>query len=88
MIWKTHLACGPRNKTNCTVINNGLHYDLSPLTTYSQNYIILIDNKTSSKIILNVCHTVIFEYNALCQLTSGACLQNLSQNRYKLFYFK
>lgn len=82
MIWKTHLACGPRIKKNCTVINNGLHYDLSPLTTYSQNYIILMDNKTSSKIILNVCHSVIFEYNALCQSTSGACLQNSSQIGY------
>ncbi|XP_043801990.1 cation-independent mannose-6-phosphate receptor isoform X2 [Apis laboriosa] len=82
MIWKTHLACGPRIKKNCTVINNGLHYDLSPLISYSQNYIILMDNKTSSKIILNVCHSVIFEYNALCQSTSGACLQNLSQIGY------
>ncbi|XP_076766762.1 lysosomal enzyme receptor protein [Xylocopa sonorina] len=79
MIWKTVLACGPRIEKNCTVVDNGLHYDLSPLTRYSQNYVIHMGNRTSPKIILNVCHSVIYEYNALCQIHSGACLQKVNQ---------
>ncbi|XP_031848611.1 lysosomal enzyme receptor protein [Nomia melanderi] len=90
LIWKTALACGPQTVSNCTVINNGSHYDLSSLTKYSENYVIylgsgnsssLVDSGNSSslvdngKIILNVCHSVIFEYDALCETKSGACLQ-------------
>ncbi|XP_029053716.1 cation-independent mannose-6-phosphate receptor isoform X1 [Osmia bicornis bicornis] len=82
MVWKTALACGPRITQSCTVTDNGLHYDLSPLTRYSQNYVIHMGNKTSPKIILNVCHSVIFEYNALCQMHSGACLQDASKSKY------
>lgn len=85
MIWTTALACGPRIKRNCTVTSNGLHYDLSPLTRYSQNYVIHAGNKPSLKIILNVCHSVIFEYNALCQMSSGVCLHNSSNSEYVYF---
>ncbi|XP_050573369.1 cation-independent mannose-6-phosphate receptor isoform X1 [Bombus affinis] len=81
MIWKSVLACGPRIIGNCTVTDKGLHYDLSPLTKYSDNYFVTID-KTLPKIILNICHSVIFEYKALCQSHSGACLQNSSFNEY------
>lgn len=87
MMWKTVLACGPRIKQNCTVTYNGLHYDLSPLTKYSQNYVVHTGNRTSSKIILNICHSVIFEHNALCQLYSGACLQSSTGTEYGYFYF-
>lgn len=87
MIWKSVLACGPRITGNCTVTDKGLHYDLSPLTKYSDNYFVTID-KTSPKIILNICHSVIFEYKALCQSHSGACLQNSSFNEYGYFYLK
>ncbi|XP_076173543.1 lysosomal enzyme receptor protein isoform X2 [Ptiloglossa arizonensis] len=75
MVWETALACSPRIKNNCTVTDNGLHYDLSPLTKHSQNYVIHMGNRMSPKIILNICHSVIFEYNALCQMNSGVCLQ-------------
>lgn len=88
MVWKTALACGRRFTQNCTVMDNGLHYDLSPLTRYSQNYVIHMGNRTSPKIILNVCHSVIFEYNALCQMGSGACLQDASKSKYMCFHFK
>ncbi|XP_076672942.1 lysosomal enzyme receptor protein [Andrena cerasifolii] len=82
MIWKSALACGPRTVQNCTATNNGLHYDLSPLRSSSQNYVIYTGDKTPPMIILNVCHSVIFEYDALCQMRSGACLQNSSGNKY------
>ncbi|XP_043511603.1 cation-independent mannose-6-phosphate receptor isoform X1 [Frieseomelitta varia] len=82
MMWKTAFACGPRIKQNCTVTHNGLHYDLSPLTKYSQNYVVHTGNRISSKIILNICHSVIFEHNALCQLRSGACLQSSTGTEY------
>ncbi|OAD52268.1 Cation-independent mannose-6-phosphate receptor [Eufriesea mexicana] len=82
LIWKTSFACGPRTTIqNCSVTENGLHYDLSPLTSYSHNYVIYMSNKVFPKIILNVCHSVIFEYGALC-LHSGACLQNSSKTEY------
>lgn len=84
MIWKSALACGPRTVQNCTATNNGLHYDLSPLTSSSQNYVIYTGDKTPPMIILNVCHSVIFEYDALCQMRSGACLHNSSGNKYEL----
>ncbi|XP_053979420.1 cation-independent mannose-6-phosphate receptor [Hylaeus volcanicus] len=74
-VWKTALACAPPTVQNCTVIDNGFHYDLSPLTRYSENYVIRVGTELLPKIILNICHSVIFEYNALCQMRSGACLQ-------------
>ncbi|XP_076288109.1 lysosomal enzyme receptor protein isoform X2 [Lasioglossum baleicum] len=80
--WRSAHACSPRTKQKCTVTNNGSHYDLSPLTKYSSNYVIHMGDVNSPKIILNVCHTVIYEYGALC-LKSAACLQ---QNSSKIEY--
>ncbi|XP_076649828.1 lysosomal enzyme receptor protein [Halictus rubicundus] len=83
LLWKTALACGPQTQQNCTVTNNGSHYDLSSLTNYTENYVIRTGNGNLPKIILNVCHNVIFGYKALCQIKSGACLQ---QNSSKVEY--
>lgn len=85
LIWRTVAACGRRTTQNCTLTDKatGFHYDLSPLTKYAENYLIPLGNKTAPKIILNVCHSVIFEYDALCQMTDGACLQDPNKNRYK-----
>ncbi|KAK2588804.1 hypothetical protein KPH14_001679 [Odynerus spinipes] len=75
MIWTTAFACGKRKEIDCTVVDpsNGSHYDLSPLKRYSENYVIYSGNNTSLKIILNVCHSVIFGHDALCHKDSGAC---------------
>nr|XP_033325303.1 cation-independent mannose-6-phosphate receptor isoform X2 [Megalopta genalis] len=83
LLWRTALACGPRTQKPCIVSHNGSHYDLSSLTMYSTNYAIRTGNKNLPKIILNVCHSVIFEYDALCQIQSGACLK---QNSSKIEY--
>ncbi|KAL6258138.1 hypothetical protein P5V15_010058 [Pogonomyrmex californicus] len=83
MIWKTALACGPRTQTNCTVVNDGRYYDLSPLTRFTENYEISINNMTYPKIILNVCHSTIHQYSAICPIKSGACLDDpKNPNRY------
>ncbi|XP_072743361.1 cation-independent mannose-6-phosphate receptor isoform X2 [Anoplolepis gracilipes] len=77
MVWKTALACGPRFQTNCTVVNNGLHYDLSPLTRSSNNYVIRMRNEMKlPKIVLNVCQSIIRQYDSMCPIKSGACLDD------------
>lgn len=76
MIWKTALACLPKTQTNCTVVNDGHHYDLSVLTRASENYVIPLKNETNSpKIMLNVCQSII-HHGAICPLQSGACLDD------------
>ncbi|KAL2725452.1 cation-independent mannose-6-phosphate receptor isoform X1 [Vespula squamosa] len=77
MIWSSAFACANRKEINCTVTNSdGSHYDLSPLKRYSENYVIYVGKNTSLKIILNICHSVIFGYDAICQINSGACLHD------------
>ncbi|KAG7213127.1 hypothetical protein KM043_002444 [Ampulex compressa] len=76
MVWKSIVACGPRVQQNCTVSDHGNHYDLSTLTKYSDNYVIRLGDKKPSVIILNICHSVIFQGGAMCQSKSGVCLRN------------
>ncbi|KAL0115499.1 hypothetical protein PUN28_010785 [Cardiocondyla obscurior] len=76
IVWKTALACVPRTQINCTVVNDGRYYDLSPLTRTSENYVIPMKNETkSAKIILNVCQNVI-HHGTTCEFKSGACLED------------
>lgn len=75
MVWRTALACAPRTQTNCTVVNGGQHYNLGLLTRYSENYKIHAENKELSKIVLNVCHSVIRQHGALCPTKTGICLE-------------
>ncbi|XP_014472689.1 PREDICTED: cation-independent mannose-6-phosphate receptor isoform X2 [Dinoponera quadriceps] len=83
MVWKTAYACGPRTQTNCTVVYNNQHYDLSSLTRYSDNYVIHAGNDTSRKIVLNVCHSVIRQRGSICPAKTGACLDDPKKpNRY------
>lgn len=82
MVWKTALACGKKFETNCAVVNNGYHYNLSSLTRSSENYVIHIrDNMKSSKIVLNVCHSIIRQYGAMCPMKSGVCLDDVEKHR-------
>ncbi|XP_029676718.1 cation-independent mannose-6-phosphate receptor isoform X1 [Formica exsecta] len=76
MVWTTALACAPRFQTNCTIVNNGYHYDLSSLTRTSNNYVIHISEKQSLKIVLNVCQSIIRQYRATCPIKTGACLED------------
>lgn len=77
MVWKTALACAPKFQTNCTIVNNGYHYDLSSLTRSSDNYVIHISEKHSPRIVLNVCQSIIRQYGAMCPIKTGACLEDL-----------
>lgn len=76
MIWKTMFACGPRTQTNCTVVNNNQHYDLSSLTRFSENYVIHTGNETLPKLVLNVCHSVIRQHGSICPAKTGICLDD------------
>lgn len=81
MVWKTSLVCGPRKQVNCTVIEDGQLYDLSPLTRFSENYMIRAGSDVRSPMIkLNVCHSVIREAGSMCAFKSGACLAHGEQN--------
>ncbi|KAI4488792.1 hypothetical protein M0802_011302 [Mischocyttarus mexicanus] len=78
MVWSSAFACAKRKEIKCnmTDTSDGSHYDLSVLKKYSDNYDIYVGNNTSVNLILNVCHSVIFGYNALCPMNSGACLRD------------
>lgn len=76
MVWKTALACGPRTRTNCTVVYGDQHYNLSPLTRYSENYVIRTGTKAFPKIMLNVCHSIIRQYGVMCPSKTGVCLDD------------
>lgn len=87
MVWKTAFACAPRTQTNCTVIDNGLNYDLSPLARSSENYAIRMGTDAKSpKIMLNVCQSVIRQHGALCPIKSGACLDDPQKSTRYLMY--
>lgn len=80
MIWQTDKACVKEpGKTNCTVVDEFKNvYDLSSLTATSDNHFVHIDNKGTSKLIVNVCHSIIYEHGATCRGKVGACFQNSS----------
>ncbi|XP_012276339.1 cation-independent mannose-6-phosphate receptor isoform X2 [Orussus abietinus] len=81
MIWYTKAACGNIIKSNCTAKDDsGRSFNLSPLTRISDNYIIDVGNTSSKKIILNICHSLIFGDNTKCHPNSGACLQKSKTN--------
>ncbi|XP_043474174.1 cation-independent mannose-6-phosphate receptor [Leptopilina heterotoma] len=74
--WKTSLACGRQLNINCSVRDpkDNFKFDLSELTKFSDNYEVQVEN--SSKILLNVCHSLIFGYGSTCSFQSGSCLLN------------
>ncbi|XP_011308318.1 cation-independent mannose-6-phosphate receptor isoform X2 [Fopius arisanus] len=77
--WKTKLACGsPPKSVDCKIKNaDGDVVDLSPLQSQVNNYVIKGTTNITS-IILNVCHSVIPGYGAVCPSNSGICLRNES----------
>ncbi|XP_020283020.1 cation-independent mannose-6-phosphate receptor [Pseudomyrmex gracilis] len=84
MVWRTSLICGPRKQVNCTVVENGQLYDLSPLTRFSENYVIHVRPDITSPLIeLNVCHSVIPRQGSTC-FRSGACMTRGSEEHTNL----
>ncbi|XP_015115696.1 cation-independent mannose-6-phosphate receptor isoform X2 [Diachasma alloeum] len=80
IMWKNKLACGglPPKSVNCTINNEaGDVVDLNRLRSQMNNYVINATTNTSF-IILNVCHSIIPGYGAVCPSNSGACLRNTS----------
>ncbi|XP_015589985.1 cation-independent mannose-6-phosphate receptor isoform X1 [Cephus cinctus] len=83
IIWNTNEACHkPEIKQNCIVIDQyKRQYDLSPLMRLSDNYVFPIGNNMSEKVIMNVCHAVIYGYQSVCYHESGACLVTIDENK-------
>jgi len=79
-------------QTNCTVVNAGDYYSLSPLTRASENYVIPLGIKNkflkSPKIILHVCQSIL--YGIMYPIKSGACLDDPKQSNRSTsrFYIK
>ncbi|XP_012260513.2 cation-independent mannose-6-phosphate receptor isoform X2 [Athalia rosae] len=75
MIWRTNLACARSNKHSCIYVDEFNNtYDLSSLTSLSDNHVVHIDDKT--EMMINVCHTTIHEHGATCYGAPAACLKN------------
>lgn len=83
IVWLSKVACGEDTEiqTDCTIKDekNRLDYNLSDLTLYDNNYEIDLNNQ-GSKIILNICHSIIFQRGTICHRASGVCLQESEQN--------
>lgn len=73
---KTHLACLTQTKTACSITNENLLYDLSPLTKYDSNYVIQDASNLQLTYIINVCSPVVTNSDALCPATSTICQRN------------
>ncbi|XP_043273533.1 uncharacterized protein [Venturia canescens] len=74
IVWKNKVVCGSDKTVDCTAIGSaGEHYNLSPLMMRSDNYVIPVMGKPESEIILNVCHSIVYNYNAKCHPHAGAC---------------
>lgn len=79
MIWNTNLACSEAKTSYCKATDKSKNeYDLSSLTAYSTNHFVDLDEKGETKMILNICHSIIREHGAGCVNGAGACLANLS----------
>lgn len=76
-IWYTRAACPPHKSVDCTVMHDGQLYDLSQLADSMNNHVV-VQKQLNLKFLLNVCHSVVFGKDALCQYSSAACLINLS----------
>jgi hypothetical protein len=76
-VWHTGAACPPHKSTDCSVMHDGLFYDLNPLSDLMANQVV-VKTEMKVKFLLNVCHSVVFGKGASCQYTSAACLINMS----------
>ena len=76
-VWYTAAACPPHHSTDCSVMHDGLLYDLSPLSDSMSNHVV-VQIGMNVKFLLNVCHSVVFGKDTSCQYTSAACLVNIT----------
>ncbi|XP_059472242.1 cation-independent mannose-6-phosphate receptor isoform X2 [Neocloeon triangulifer] len=76
LVWNHPKACPPYTEVPCTVrMEDGTLYDLSPLSRRSANHIARSRSGQSSGVLINVCRSVVFNRDAACEATSGACLR-------------
>ncbi|XP_065337957.1 cation-independent mannose-6-phosphate receptor isoform X1 [Cloeon dipterum] len=76
LVWNHPRACPPYKEVPCTVQGeDGALYDLSPLSRRSINHMARTRLGNPSGVLLNVCRSVVFNRDANCESTSGACLR-------------
>jgi Cation-independent mannose-6-phosphate receptor repeat len=76
IVWNHHKACPPYTEVPCSVrADDGTFYDLSPLSGRSTNHLAVTRTGQSSGVYINVCRSVVFNRDAACEVTSGACLR-------------
>ena len=76
-VWYTSATCPTPRFTSCTVEDNGNFYDLSQLSETVSNHVVFYRDD-NLKFIINVCHSVVFGTEAVCEYSSGACMLNLN----------
>jgi len=85
--YSTPLACAPFSLSDCSLTDNkGLSYDLSGLTSFSDNYE-SDGNDGGTEYILNVCTSLVHSKGVACPPNSAACLVHRNETdpmkRYK-----
>lgn len=75
---KTHFACLTQTRTSCSITNENVIYDLSPLAKYDSNYVIRDSSNLQLVYVINVCLPVVTNSDALCPATSTICQKNSS----------
>ncbi|XP_064475457.1 cation-independent mannose-6-phosphate receptor-like [Ornithodoros turicata] len=70
--WRTSFACPKIAESECSVNLNDTHMvDLSPLSNPKENY--EIRTSSGTRVVLNVCRSVIYKPESACPSTAGAC---------------
>ena len=80
-MWKTTKACTAKlQNDNCKIEKGSSIYDLSNLMNLKNNYFIKINDTT--RIIFNVCHSLLYGYQSLCPNPhAAACLITKTDNQ-------
>ncbi|KAG8191169.1 hypothetical protein JTE90_011854 [Oedothorax gibbosus] len=73
--WPTVHACPPFDVIECSVVDDdGVTYDLSPLSQLDDNYYLKSPNYDSRMFVINICRSVVHTPTSLCPYTAASCL--------------
>ncbi|CAL4060201.1 unnamed protein product [Meganyctiphanes norvegica] len=78
-IWRTKYACPPHKVIDCSVVHDGLKYDLSELSISNMNEE-YFSSDHSKKYVLNVCRSIVHSKSSRCEYSAGACMINIKHN--------
>lgn len=78
-IWRTKHACPPHKVIDCSVVSDGMKYDLSELSVSNMNEE-YFSSDHSKKYVLNVCRSIVHSKDSRCEYNAGACMINIKHN--------